>query len=220
MDDRSYEANLLPLGRTFPHQYGDNKYLYLILSLTPAGDELTLDFTKNLIESESVGQGDNTDFLAVSFSLTDYVGHMFGQSSLESEDNILRLDRNLAELFSYVDNKVGLENTLIVLSADHGAPEAPEYMHSLGMATGRFAFDYFREQGPLNKALKKQFGRDDLIQTHSHPYLYLNMTAIGDAELDVAEVEEFIAIEVMKIPGIAHAQTRSKLLKPMGYTTG
>jgi len=65
-----------------------------------------------------------------------------------------------------------------VLSADHGAPEAPEYMSSLGMESGRFDFTYFREQGPLNAALTKRFGRDDLIAIHSHPYLYLNLEAI------------------------------------------
>ncbi len=212
MDDRPYEANFPPLGRTFPHQFGDNKYLYLILSLTPVGDELTLDFTKTLIEHENLGQGDHVDFLAVSFSSTDYIGHMFGPSSLESEDNVLRLDRILAELFDFVDKKVGLQNTLIVLSADHGAPEAPEYMTSLGMEAGRFDLTYFREQGPLNKVLKTRFGRDDLIATHSHPYLYLNVDAITEAKLDIEEVEKFIAEEVMKIPGIAYAQTRSDLL--------
>jgi predicted AlkP superfamily pyrophosphatase or phosphodiesterase len=212
MDDRPFEADLKPLGRTFPHHYGDNKYLYLLLSLSPAGDELTLDFTKTLIENENVGQGDAIDFLAVSFSSTDYIGHLFGPSSLESEDNILRLDRILAELFEFVDKKVGLENTLIVLSADHGAPEAPEYMTSIGMEAGRFDFTYFREQGPLNKVLLERFGRDDLIATHSHPYLYLNMAAIDEAKLDIEEVERFIADEVMKIPGIAYAQTRSDLL--------
>ncbi len=213
MDDRAYEAALKPLGRTFPHEYGDNKYLYLMLSLTPAGDELTLDFVKSLITAENIGTGNQTDFLAVSFSSTDYVGHMFGPSSLESEDNLLRVDRNLAELFSYIDKKVGLENTLIVLSADHGAPEAPEYMKSLGLETGRFDFTFFKEQGPLNDVLKEKFGRSDLISIHSHPYLYLNMRAINDAKLKVEDVESFIAQELMKIPGIMYAQTRSDLLK-------
>ncbi len=212
IDDRPFEADFKPFGRTFPHQYGDDKYLYLRLSLSPVGDELTLDFTKSLIKNEHIGQGDNVDFLAVSFSSTDYVGHLFGPSSLETEDNILRLDRILAELFEFVDNEVGLENTLIVLSADHGAPEAPEYMTELGMEAGRFDFTYFKEQGPLNEVLKKRFGRDDLIASHSHPYLYLNLQSIAEASLNIDVVESFIAAEVMKIPGIAYAQTRSDLL--------
>ena len=83
-----------------------------------------------------MGEDDVTDYLSVSYSATDYIGHFFGPSSLESEDNILQLDRTLADLFAYVDKKVGLENTLIVLSADHGAPETPGYLESLGISTG------------------------------------------------------------------------------------
>ena len=66
-----------------------------------------------------------TDYLSISFSSTDYVGHVFGPSSLEAEDNLLHLDRTLADLFAYIDREIGLDRTLIVLSADHGAPEAP-----------------------------------------------------------------------------------------------
>jgi len=212
MDDRPYEGNLEPMGRTFPHALGDGKHLYLRLALTPAGDELTLDFTKTLIASEGVGQREATDFLAVSFSSTDYIGHLFGPSSLESEDNILRLDRVLAQLFAYIDKEIGLENTLIVLSSDHGAPEAPEYMASLGMETGRYPFDYFRRPGPLTEALERRFGHADLIATHSHPYLYLDHAAIARHDLDIGEIERFLSAELTKLPGIAHAFTRSDLL--------
>jgi len=213
MDDRPYEAEFKPLGRTFPHPLGgDTKYFYLLLTLTPVGDALTLDFAKALIENEKLGQKNATDYLQISFSSTDYIGHLFGPSSLETEDNILRLDRTLAELFRFIDKKVGLDKTLIVLSADHGAPEAPEYMAGLGLSTGRFAFDWFKTQGPLTQALQKRFGRTDLIAVHSHPYLYLNPAAVADAGLDVAEVERFVADELMKIPGIAYAITRSDLL--------
>ena len=213
MDDRPYEADFKPLGRTFPHPLGDgsSKYFYLVLSLTPIGDELTLDFARTLIENERVGQGHETDFLAISFSSTDYIGHLFGPSSLETEDNILRLDRVLADLFRYVDEKVGLDKTLIVLSGDHGAPEAPEYMAEQGMETGRFPFDWFKKGSPLADALNKRFRRDDLISSHSHPYLYLNLEAIDEAGLVVAEVERFVAGELMKVPGIAYAMARSDL---------
>lgn len=163
-DDRPYEADLSPLGRTFPHELGDgtSKYFYLVLSLTSFGDELTLD-SKVLIKEEGVGQGDATDFLAISFAATDYIGHLFGPSSLEAEDNILRLDRVLAELFRYVDEMVGLDKTLIALSADHGGPEAPEYLASLGFDAGRFPLGFFSDYAPLKEALQDRFGRDDLI---------------------------------------------------------
>ena len=215
MDDRPYEADFKPLGRTFPHPLGgDTKYFHLFLTLTPVGDALTLDFAKSLIANEKLGNNDTgaPDYLQISFSSTDYIGHLFGPSSLETEDNILRLDRTLAELFRFVDEKVGLDNTLIVLSADHGAPEAPEYMATLGLSTGRFPFDWFKTKGPLTEALQKKYGRDDLISSHSHPYLYLNLDAIASAGLDVTDVELFVADELMKIPGIAYALTRGDLL--------
>ncbi len=215
MDDRPYEADLKPLGRTFPHSLGgDTKYFYLFLTLTPVGDALTLDFAKALVENENLGHNDTgaPDYLQISFSSTDYIGHLFGPSSLETEDNILRLDRTLADLFHFIDEKIGLDQTLIVLSGDHGAPEAPEYMAEMGLSTGRFAFDWFKTEGPLTEALQKKYGRADFISGHSHPYLYLNLDAIASAGLNVADVERFVADELIKIPGIAYAQTRSDLL--------
>ncbi len=213
-DDRPFETDLADFGRTFPHSYGDgtSPYFYAMLAFSPAGDELTLDFVKALIENEGVGQGDATDYLAVSFSSTDYVGHLFGPSSLESEDNLLRLDRVLEDLFAFIDDNIGLENTLIVLSADHGAPEAPEYMASLGLEVGRHGFDWF-ETDAMKQALRDRFGRDDFIAVHSHPYLYLDLEAIGASPFQVEEVETFLAREIMKLPGFAYALTRSDLLQ-------
>ena len=117
-DDRPYETALPGYGRTFPHPFGnrEGKFFTTLLTISPAGDELTLDFAKALIENEDLGRDDKPDYLSVSFSSTDYVGHMFGPSSLESEDNILRLDRTLAELFRFIDAEVGLDKTVIVLS--------------------------------------------------------------------------------------------------------
>jgi len=107
-DDRPYETELPGYGRTFPHPFGElgDKYFTTLLTVSPAGDELTLDFAKALIQNESLGRDDKPDYLSISFSSTDYVGHMFGPSSLESEDNILQLDRTLAELFRFVDAEV------------------------------------------------------------------------------------------------------------------
>ncbi len=154
--------------------------------------------------------------MAINFSATDYVGHLFGPSSLEAEDNILRLDRILVSLFKFLDEKVGLENTLIILSADHGGPEAPEYAASIGIETGRFEFDHFKKPNEINLAMKKNFGRDDFILSHSHPYLYLNYEAIKEAikeaGLDSSVVERFIVAEAIKLPGIAYAMSRSELI--------
>jgi len=91
-DDREYETDFPGFGRTFPHAYGeaDDKYFTTRLTLSPAGDELTLDFAKTLLVNEQLGQDEAPDYLSISFSSTDYVGHVFGASSLETEDNIAR----------------------------------------------------------------------------------------------------------------------------------
>ncbi len=211
-DDRPWETDVEGYGRTFPHRFGDGKYFYTFLTFSPVGDALTLDFAKTLVEAEKLGQGKVTDYLSISFSSTDYVGHVFSPSSLETEDNLLRLDRTLAELFKFVDDKVGLDNTLIVLSADHGAPEAPEYMASLGMKTGRISPKRIDTKTVFD-SLKKQFGvGKELIKLYYHPYIYLDLELIKSKRLDQAKVERALAKELMKVPGIAMAVASSDLV--------
>ena len=206
-DDRPYETAMPGYGRVFPHPFGkkDNKLFYTFLTLSPVGDDLTLDFSKSLITNEKLGKDAATDYLSVSFSSTDYMNHVFGVASLEHEDNMLRLDRTLADLFKFVDEKVGLKNTLIVLCADHGVPEAPEYMAELGMAVDRLVPSKLDVEPGL-AALKKRFGiGKELIKMYDHPYIYLDHQLIREKGLDLREVERAIAEEMMKFDGIALA---------------
>jgi predicted AlkP superfamily pyrophosphatase or phosphodiesterase len=206
-DDQAWETEIGDFGRTFPHAYGgaDGKYYTTLLTLSPAGDELTLDFAKALVEAEKVGADDVTDYLAVSFSSTDYVGHIFGPSSLESEDNLKRLDRTLAELLSFIDGRVGLDETLIVLSADHGAPEAPGYLATLGIEAQTFEFGEIDKQ-PAIEALRREFGvAEELIASFSQPYVYLDDAVLEERDLDKAIVAAGVARELAKLPGISYA---------------
>lgn len=213
MDDRPFETALLGFGRTFPHPYGerDGKLFTTLLTVSPAGDELTLDFAKSLIEHEQLGSDAIPDYLSISFSSTDYVGHLFGPSSLESEDNILRLDRTLAELFRFVDEKVGLDETLIVLSADHGGSEAPGYLTQLGFDT-----DYVNpkewDKAKAIETLKTRFDiGEELITAYYHPYVYLNRDLIKKKGLDQASVEQAVAEELTRFDGVALAVPSSSL---------
>ncbi|NQZ25289.1 MAG: alkaline phosphatase family protein [Colwellia sp.] len=212
-DEQPWETKLPGFGRTFPHQYGDlsNGYFNTFLTLSPAGDELTLDFAKAIVNNEQLGQDDITDYLSVSFSSTDYVSHMFGPSSLEAEDNMLRLDKTIAKLLSFIDKKVGLDNTLIVLSADHGAAEAPAYLSTLGMKTKVVAPKTW-DKSPGMKALKRQFGFDKaLIKSYFHPYIYLDRDLIARRKLSLKQVQKAVAMEVEKFDGVALAVTSSDI---------
>jgi predicted AlkP superfamily pyrophosphatase or phosphodiesterase len=213
-DDREYETDLAGFGRVFPHAFGnaDDKYFTTKLTLSPVGDELVLDFARTLLDREQLGQDEVPDYLAISFSSNDYVGHLFGASSLEIEDNFARLDRTLADLFAYVDKKVGLENTLIVLSADHGQPEAPGYLQRLGIDKARYFDTHALDRTPAIVALKKQFGiGEELIEAYFHPYIYLNRDLIRDKGLDQSAVENAVAAEIRKFKGVADAVSSSSL---------
>jgi len=104
------------------------------------------------------------------FSATDYVGHVFSPSSMEAEDNILRLDKTLANLFNFIDEKIGFENTLIVLSADHGAPETPSHLHDYGIESEQL---YIMNLGEDDMLLKKLHIDKSHIEAFVVPYLYL-----------------------------------------------
>ena len=216
--DVPYETSFPGYGRVFPHPFGksDSKYFTTLLTLSPVGDELALSFADAVIEGEKLGQSGTTDYLSISFSSTDYVGHLFGPSSLESEDNLLRLDRTLAELFKFVDQKVGLANTVIVVSADHGAAEIPGYLNEFGIDAKYFKPDALDpktlEKQPAIEALKKKLGIDkELIQSYFQPYVYLNHEVVQERGLNLAEVERTVAAELEKIDGIWLAAPSSAL---------
>lgn len=206
-DNQDWEFDLDGYGRTFPHKFSttDNKYFSTYLTVSPAGDELTVEFAKAAIEAEQIGRDDITDFLGVSFSATDYIGHFFGPSSLESEDNILRLDRTLANFFAFIDKKIGLDNTLIVLSADHGSPEAPGYLESMGIPTGYVSPDSWDKQPAIDR-IKSEFGvSGKLIEGYDHPYLYLSNEVISNSEIDLLALETAIVDELVHFPGVSTA---------------
>jgi len=210
-DDRPYETDLRGFGRTFPHRFGDgdNKLLFTQIIASPIGDALLADFAQTLVLSEKLGQGTAVDFLSVSFSGVDAVNHFFGPASLENEDMVLQLDRTLARLLAFVDQEVGLEHTLIVLSADHGIAELPEYMAERGLDSGRLTPDVIQEA--VERISQEKFGFSDLTKFYYRPYLYLDRERIQAAGLDPDEVRETLAAGLTLEPGIHLAATRQML---------
>ena len=212
-NEDGYKPDFAGFGSTFPHPLGaaDGKYFTTFLTLSPYGDKMTADFAKTLIDAEDLGDDDVTDFLAVSFSVADYVGHFFGPSSLEAEDNLLQLDRTLADFFTYIDAEVGLENTLIVLSADHGAPEAPGYLASIGMPGGYVTPDTW-DTAPAVDRIKERFGiTGPLFEGYDHPYMTLAAEVRTNPDIDRVALETMIADELVAFEGVAYAIPSSRL---------
>lgn len=210
-DDRPYESDLKGYGRTFPHPFGDadDKLLYTRLLVSPVGDQLTLDFAKMLVSAEELGKDWIPDYLSISFSGVDAVNHFFGPSSLEQEVLIRELDQTIAELLKFIEKKVGLKHTLIVLSADHGIADMPEYMAELGMSAGRLYPEDIT--AVANAAGLKQFGIKDIVKSFFRPYLYLDKKKIAAAGLDQGKVEQSLARALSDLEGVEEAVAKSTL---------
>jgi predicted AlkP superfamily pyrophosphatase or phosphodiesterase len=206
----------LTLGRAFPHSpdSAKDREFYSMLRFTPMLDDYTNTFVKELITREKLGQSSGiTDYLAISFSSTDYVGHSYGPNSVEYEDNLIRLDALLESLFAFVDKQVGAGRTVIVLSADHGADDIPEE---------RSAAHYDADRLPSRKSvvtatnafLQAQFKTtENLVANYSPPGLYLDDEALRRANLTGEAVERALSDYAVKnIAGVAYAITRTDLL--------
>ncbi|MEP4149130.1 MAG: alkaline phosphatase family protein [Halioglobus sp.] len=204
-DDRPYEIDLKGYGKTFPHPYGDASHplFFTRLLVSPAGDQLLSEFAKTLITAEDIGQDNTTDYLSVSFSSVDAVNHFFGPSSLENEDAVRQLDSTLADFLSFVDQEVGLDETLIVLSADHGMAEMPEYVTEKGLPAKRlYAHEVLAH---ARQFAKTRYGDANLVKDFFRPYLYLDPDVLARRELDRDEVTESLGVALTALDGIRSA---------------
>ena len=148
---------------------------------SPFGNTLTLDFAKAAVEGYSLGQRDATDFLTINCASTDYVGHKYGPNSIEEEDVFLRLDKDLASFFSYLDSKVGKGNYLVFLTADHGASHSIDFMRSHQIPAGFVSIRNLMKR--LGDTLNAVFGVNDLLLNSSNYYVNFNLARIRQANL-------------------------------------
>lgn len=194
----------------FPHNLPQlkNNDFGLIRS-TPFGNSLTKDFAIEAIKAEKLGTGKFTDFLAVSFSSPDYVGHQFGPNSIEIEDIYLRLDKDLEELLLFLDNQVGKENYLFFLTADHGAAYNELFLKEKKIPTGLFSST--KMNTGINEFLNKKYGEANWITYTINNQIYLNhQTCIGK-NISIEEIQSKIAELILPMEGVASVITASEI---------
>ncbi|MCC1484744.1 alkaline phosphatase PafA [Winogradskyella immobilis] len=166
-----------------------------IIKSTPYGNSLTTDFAIAAIDGEDLGKDNVTDFLAISYSSTDYVGHNFGVNAKETEDTYLRLDKDLERLFTVLDTKVGKGNYTVFLTADHAAADVPSFLQSQKIAAGYYDLNDFRKK--LNVFLARTYGASDLLEYAGDFQIFLNRAKIKSLKLNLAEVQEAIVNEII-----------------------
>ncbi|HPT12670.1 MAG TPA: alkaline phosphatase family protein, partial [Bacteroidales bacterium] len=154
---------------------------YGILRETPFADDFTTDLALKIIENEGLGQDDVVDFLSVSYSAEDYIGHRFGPSSVEAADAIVRLDRNISRIIEEVNRKIGKKNVLIYFVAAHGVSEIPAVLEANRIPSGYFKLNQSLQL--LRSYLNAVYGQGDWIKGFHDNQIFLNRTLIEDANI-------------------------------------
>lgn len=188
-----------------------------ILKATPYGNSLTTDFAIAAIEGEQLGQDGITDVLAVSYSSTDYVGHNFGVNSKEIEDTYIRLDKDLERLFLYLDSAVGKGEYTVFLTSDHGVVEVPAYLKNLKIPAGYINNNERKEN--FSKFLKDAYGTIEIIENVSNDQVFLNKVKLNELDLNIAEVQQQIANELIGYENIAKVYT-ANTMNSSNFTSG
>jgi predicted AlkP superfamily pyrophosphatase or phosphodiesterase len=202
-DDAPYEGKFAGMDRpTFPIKTSEmlNRDLGILTS-TPYGSSLTLDLAKAAVDNESLGADATTDFLAISVSSPDYIGHQFGPNSIEIEDTYLRLDRDLASFFNHLDAKVGKGNYTVFLTADHAVQHNSGFLADNKINTGVFESSAIMKK--LNASLEAEFKVKGIAKSFSNYAVSFNNAAIKTNSLNESAIKNATIEFLKKQAGIA-----------------
>ena len=221
-DDYLGEATTFLRTSGHPLGVGDADAIGEQIKASPYLDALTIELALQVIEHEQLGQGPATDLLAISLSAVDTVGHLYGPHSAESQATLANIDQLLLNLFNDLDAKVGAGEYLVVLSADHGVADLPEWRAASGESqcpdtTGRI--------DPLRFAAGLYW---DVFWQHTFPYawadalikfsngqIYINEKFISEHELDYGEIESDLRNYLADVDVIKHVWTRDQLYQSL-----
>ena len=211
-DDNPYEG--LYKGETkpvFPHNLPAmfSKTDYGVLASTPFGNSITKDIALAALKGENLGKGGYTDFLSISFSATDYIGHKMGPQSVEVEDTYLRLDRDIAEIITALEKSYGKDGFLLFLTADHAAAYVPALEMDLKMNAGYFSYKAFSDS--VKSYLYKTYSDTNLVSNIINDQIYLNLPLIKRKNINLKNMEDDIVSLALTFKGVANAYTSGQL---------
>lgn len=215
-DDNAYEGNFYGEGVALGKGYKLNKKDFGQIPPTPFGNDLLKDMALATVQGEELGQGTETDFLAISFSSTDYVGHRFGPNSVEVEDTYIRLDKNIADILDALDQQVGEGNYMVFLTADHAVSDVPQYFMDNKIPSGYFVHDLKKE---LTDMLTEKYGEAEWVENVSNMQVFLNHKAIRQKEVDLHDIQEQVAHYLMRLEGMKEVYP-AYVIHNMDYSTG
>jgi predicted AlkP superfamily pyrophosphatase or phosphodiesterase len=175
---------------------------------TVFGNSITTDFAIAAINGENLGKNNTTDFLAISYSSPDYIGHTFGPNSVEVEDNYLQLDTELERFLNYLDQELGKGQYMVFLTSDHGVTHIPAYLQSLKIPAGYFNRSVLRDE---LKAFSMATFEVDVVEQVQSNQVFLNKEVLKNAKLKPREVQQALADFLITYPKIDKVFTRNQL---------
>jgi predicted AlkP superfamily pyrophosphatase or phosphodiesterase len=202
-DDVSWEGAFTGEAKpVFPHELiGTSGDAFGVVTTSPWGNTITKDMAIAAIKGENLGKGTDTDFLAVSFSSPDRIGHAFGPNSVEQEDNYLKLDMEFAEMFNFLDSWTGKGNYTVFLTADHGAMDVPAFWQEHKLPAGLMGPTVLTRT--IVKSLNDAFGEGEYIQGFENYQLYLNDALLKEKKLAVKDIYQVLKSALLPVQGIA-----------------
>lgn len=220
-DANSYEGTFKGEDKvTFPYdlpKLWDANGQYSTLRATPYGNSITADFAIAALTNENLGMDSDTDFLAVSFSSTDYVGHKYGVNSKEIQDTYLRLDQDLARLLGALDAQVGSQNYTVFLTADHAAINVPAYLADNHIPAGYLDLNAMKTR--LTEFISYTYGTTDIVKNISNNQVFLDHKVVGNLDMDLDDIQEEIAYELLSYEGMDRVFTGTQMWQN-NYTQG
>ncbi len=221
LDNNSYEKGFK--GQfTFPYDLsrlgnGTKKKDYSVLMATPFGNTYTKDFAIYAIVNEELGMRDVTDWINISFNASKYLAEIFTTWSVEMEDLYLRLDQDLAHLLNFLDDQIGLENTLIYLTADQAIADDPRFLQENRVPSGYF--NYSSNISLLKSYLNAVYGQGNWVNLYYANQVYLNHQLIEDSRLSLEEVQDRVAAFMIQFSGVSNALP-AYILQRNNFTEG
>lgn len=202
-DDQPYESKLPGASKpVFPYELpGIAGDAFGAVTSTPWGNTITKDMAIAAVKGENLGNGTDTDFLAISFSTPDRIGHAFGPNSVEQEDIYLRLDLEFADLLNFLDGWVGKGNYTVFLTADHGVMDVPGFWKQHKLPAG--LINAGKMAGAVKKAMNDAFGAGEYILASENFQIYFNHAVLKEKKISVEAAHEVIRQALLPLDGIA-----------------
>jgi len=224
-DESPYERKLQGAAKAmFPYNLKDLRKAngdYELVVNSAMGDDLLTEFAKATVNGEQLGKDNDTDFLTISYSTPDYIGHGTGPNSVELEDTYLRLDRNIEDLLKKLDQEVGKGEYVVFLTADHAVVDVPQSLKDNKIPAGNFQLA--NVEAGLNDHLQKYFPGKKVIDRISNDQVFLNQELFaGDPKssgIDLLIASELITNYLQATEGVAQVYPKA-IVKQGNYNEG